>query len=259
MNNDFDRAVNFLQGALNAAAFEVAKEQQAAKEPEPVVAKEPPVAKAPVITVSGNTPKIAPEEPSVPPVANNPLSGDQLELQLGPLPEPEELSKPEDEPIPESTTVSVDNQPTSQTASVSLNRLVAGILVAFCTVVAGVAACKLISPRTITQEVVKEVQIEPDGIPFALLPDTADATLWETVSNLHGKIGNAELQFKRGLAEANGTVYKVCLDFCQSKGDLYVKIAGNGFWVVRASSDGTIIKAYPAKSNGKPLKEIFKK
>ena len=75
-------------------------------------------------------------------------------------------------------------------------------------VLAGVsmaAALRVIKPRTVIREieVVRETQAEPDGIPLALLPDTADPDLWETVSNMSGTIGGVPLEFKRGIASAN--------------------------------------------------------
>ena len=99
----------------------------------------------------------------------------------------------------------------------------------------------------------------PAGIPLDLLPETADASLWPVVSSLHGTIGGAELKFANGHAESNGTAYKVCLDFCRSGEDIYVKVSGNGLWVARLAPDGTVLKAYPARANGKPLKEVFGK
>lgn len=123
--------------------------------------------------------------------------------------------------------------------------------------VAAIAAARLIKPRTIVREVVQEIQSEPDGIPLALLPDTADASAWAVVANMSGTIGGTPIAFRRGIARVNGIDYKVCLDFCRSGSNVYVRIAGPAAWIVQVNADGRILRAYPAPKHGRPLKDIF--
>lgn len=131
------------------------------------------------------------------------------------------------------------------------NAVLAGISLA--------AALRLIKPRTVIREVeiVRETQAEPDGIPLTLLPDTADPDLWETVSNMSGAIDGVCLEFKRGIATANGTVYRVLLDFCRNGKSIFAKVEGAKRHVVELDGQGHILKAYPAPKNDKPLKGIF--
>ncbi|MGN0833866.1 MAG: hypothetical protein ACI4RD_09505 [Kiritimatiellia bacterium] len=123
--------------------------------------------------------------------------------------------------------------------------------------IAAVAAAKLIQPRTIVREVVQEIQAEPEGIPLALLPDTADASVWNVVANMSGTIGGTPLAFRRGIARVNGIDYKVCLDFCRSGSNVYVRIAGPAAWIVQVNADGRILRAYPAPKNNRPLRDIL--
>lgn len=123
--------------------------------------------------------------------------------------------------------------------------------------IAVITAVRLIKPRTIVREVVQEIRTEPDGIPLALLPSTADADAWNIVANMSGTLGGTPLVFRRGIARVNGIDYKVCLDFCRNGGDVYVRIAGPSSWILRVRPDGKIIRAYPAPKNNRPLKALF--
>lgn len=225
MSNDFDKAVDFLQGALNAAAQEVS-------EPKAVPEAEQPAAE-----------ELQPAVPVAPASAN---------AEAQPAVEEAETAEPTKLDCPCAAA------PEEPPATVGLGKLAASILVAVCTGIAIVATHKLISPRIVEKEVVREA--EPDGLPLALLPETADASLWDTVAGMSGTIDGVPLQFRRGIAEANGKTYKVCLDFCRSKGTIYVRVAGNGkWWVAQVAADGKIVKAYPARANAKPLKDVFGK
>ena len=109
------------------------------------------------------------------------------------------------------------------------------------------------------KKVEKEVPLEPDGIPLALLPDTADPDLWETVADMTGEIDGTHLSFKRGIATANGTVYKAVLDFCRGGDRIYARVDGPKRYVVCLDGQGRIVKTYRAPGNNKPLKAIFGK
>ena len=223
MSNDFDRAVNFLQGALDVAMFE------ATKKPEPQVEPEPPF-----------------------------INERQLELPLDHEPEPtaKPTPVPFDESIPPKEPLLTEKGPVPTTVPLPKPGLTIGWFAALlaasvCTALTVVIACKAISPRVITET----VPVEPDGIPFALLPQSADASLWDIVSTMHGTINGEELTFNHGRTE-DGT-YKLALDFCRSGNDIYAKVIGNGLWVVKLAPDGTILKAYPTRPTAKPLKDIF--
>lgn len=234
MSNDFDRAVNFLQGALNAAAFEVAKEKQS-----------------------------VPQEPVAQP-APEPVAQPELQLGLDPLPEPEELTAPASPTGPVNEKQAESRElPTECPAPAGKLIPWYKLVAAFCVGLLIPAVFILCKPQTSSSELADLRQrlaaVESASVPLALLPETADADLWPTVANLHGTINGAELRFNRGIATVNGTDYRICLDFCKSGDDIYVKVEGNGLWVVRAAADGTILKAYPGKAGGKPLKDLFRK
>jgi len=95
------------------------------------------------------------------------------------------------------------------------------------------------------------------GIPPELVLSGEDVSAWKTVSGMHGEIGGTSLAFTSGIAEANGVRYKVAMDFCRDGDSTYVRVRGNGEWVAKVDSSGTILKAYRAPKNGKPLKDIF--
>ena len=211
-------------------------------------------------TVSAPEPEVPAAEPVVAeneePVQDTPVQEELVQEELVQETPAPELQDSEEAPAEEAPCC-------CEQAPVGIGKLAAWAVVAICAGVAVVAAHKLIQPRTITQvvekEVIRELQIEPDGIPLALLPETADAALWETVANMSGTIGGNAVQFKRGLAESSGTTYKVCLDFCRNGEKVFVKVVGNGNWVAQVGADGKIVKAYPARANSKPLKDIFGK
>lgn len=134
------------------------------------------------------------------------------------------------------------------------------ILCAACAACAGiavVAAHKLIKPRIVRQEVVHEISAESEDVPLALLPETADPELWPVVSEMSGMIDGKPVFFKHGIAMTKDVDFKVCLDFCRNGNDIYVRVRGNGFWVVKVTPEGKIEKAYRASRNGKSLKELF--
>lgn len=182
MSTEFDRAVNFLQGALDAAT---------------------------------NEERVSAEEPETEPAIKQPLKEKRVTIPLS-----------------------------------------AAILAISCvTAIVLASACLLMSPRVVTET----VQLEPDGIPLALLPDTADPDVWDVVSVMNGVINGTPVQFVRGIAETENETFKVCLDFCRSGEDIYAKVCGKKDWVVKVAPDGTIQKAYPSRANAKPLKELFAK
>jgi len=191
------------------------------------------------------------------------MSNNEAELphptaELGPLlPGFEPPAPSPTEETAEADEATGDTTGPRQKTGLSIGRFAATALVAVLTGVAIVAAHKLIAPRIEIREVVKEVRVEPDGIPVELLPDTADPGLWETVASLSGEINGEPLQFKRGIALADGICYRVQFDFCSSGSDIYVKVVADKTYIVRADTQGKIIKAYPAPRNGKPLKELF--
>lgn len=135
------------------------------------------------------------------------------------------------------------------------------VLCAVCAICAGVAivaAHKLIKPRVVVQEIVREAPApETEAVPIALLPDTADAALWPIVADMSGLIDGTPVFFKRGIAVTKDGDYKVCLDFCRKGNAVFVRVQGNDTWVVRVSPEGKIEKAYRAPRGGKPLKELF--
>jgi len=94
-------------------------------------------------------------------------------------------------------------------------------------------------------------------IPLALLPETADASLWDIVAGMSGEINGVHLQFERGIASGNGISYRLQLDFCRNGADIYAKVSGDRMYVVRLDGQGKITKAYPAPKNNRPLKSIF--
>lgn len=255
MSNDFDKAVSFLQGALNAAAFEVASENTPE---EKLVAQEAPAVEGTPVPeeepVTEETHVAA--EASV--IEEEPVATEEPVVEETPVVSEEPVAA---EPPVVDETFATPTCPcaTEKPEGVRLSKLAASLVIAVCTGVAIVAAHKLIHPRVVEKEVIKEVQVEPDGIPFALLPDYADPSLWDTVTCMSGTINGVELQFKRGVAEANGTTYKIGLDFCRSGNNIYVRVTGNGNWVAQVNADGKILRTFPVKSGNKPLKEIFAK
>jgi len=139
-----------------------------------------------------------------------------------------------------------------------IGKLVLCVVCAICAGVAIVAAHKLIRPRVVMQEVIREVPVsETETVPIALLPDTADASLWPVIADMSGLIDGKPVFFKRGIAATSDGDYKVCLDFCRKDGAVFVRVQGNGAWVVKVSPEGKIEKAYRAPRGGKPLKELF--
>jgi len=123
--------------------------------------------------------------------------------------------------------------------------------------VAGTTVYMRSHPRTIVRETVREVAVEPDGLPLDLLPASADASLWPVVANMSGTIDGARLTFRRGLARNDGVVYKVCLDFCCSGTNIYARVTGRSTWVVMLDLEGNIVRTYRSPKSNKPLKDIF--
>jgi len=223
-NNDFDRAVNFLQGALDVAVSE-SKEDR-----------------GPMLPGFGEQPgETSPERP----------------VEQG-----EKTSATSAAKAPDGA--SREGCPSTGKARCACNgrnKIIIGSALALLFGVSAAAAFRLISPRIVvnTVTVEKEVQVEPDGIPLALLPESAEQDLWETVANMSGEIDGTALSFKRGIASANGAVYKVVLDFCRGGESIYVRVNGPKRYVVCLNGQGKIVKAYPAPKNNRPLKEIFGK
>lgn len=138
-----------------------------------------------------------------------------------------------------------------------LGRFACFVGVAALAVIAVAAAVRLLYPCGSAPAAVQGARPEPDGVPLALLPDTADASAWDVVANMSGTIGGTPIAFRRGIARVNGIDYKLCLDFCRSGSDIYARIAGPAAWIVQVNADGRILRAYPAPKHGRPLKDIF--
>lgn len=251
--NEFDRAVNFLQNALNVAVLKAKVDPRATLNP---ASNEQPVA----IDPHADEPCLPGFEPPPAPVPEPPPAEPSVESDSIASLSDKQAGTPPLNPANDSQS----DGPSGTSACPSANglrvgRLAASALLAVCTGVAVVAAHKLIRPRTVVQVVEKEIQVEPDGIPLALLPETAEADVWEIVANMSGEINGTLVSFKRGSAQADGNDYRVCLDFCRSGNDIYAKVDGNGCWVVNVAPNGQIQKAYRAQKGGKPLRTLFAK
>jgi len=245
-NKDFNRAANFLQGALNAAIFEAARKRNLPP-PENHEVK-PVIPSGPMLPgFEGMEPR-APETASVagaePPPAPDAIISRAVPATEAPA---DEAGFSASSPACPSVAPAFDIRKAAA---------LAGLVAAVGLVI--VAACKLIPARTVVREVEKEVQAEPDGVPLALLPDAADPRLWNTVSEMTGSIDGVEVAFRRGLARgSNGVTYRLQLDFCRTGNDIYAKVVGDKAYVVKLNPLGEIVKAYPAPRNNKPLKAIF--
>lgn len=241
--HDFDKAVNFLQGALDLAAAEAAR-----PEPTTEVRKTSPAVEA-TMPLPGFEEIAA---PTPPPAETNVI----LTAPPAPTPAP---AAPTARPTADEPSESAPSVPTPATARKVPNRLVAALLIAAAFGIGLAGGLRLISPRIETQEVVREIEVpgEPDGVPLALLPDTADAALWDIVSEMSGTIDGENVRFHRGLAETEDGDYRLCLDFCRSGRDLYARISGRRELVVRLTEEGRIIRTYGAPANKRPLKDLF--
>ena len=216
-NNDFDRAVNFLQGALDVAVSESKAEQG----------------------------------PLLPGFEEPPQDTSREEPQDREENAPATAGEADGERPPEGR----------RHACSCRVKIFAGLAMAAVFGVSAAVTFRLVCPRIVVRTVTveKEVPLEPDGIPLALLPDTADPDLWETVADMTGEIDGTHLSFKRGIATANGTVYKAVLDFCRGGDRIYARVDGPKRYVVCLDGQGRIVKTYRAPGNNKPLKAIFGK
>jgi len=273
--NSFDRAVNFLQGALNAATHSANKgvkpdapgaaESQNSTEQDSILPGFEPPPATPSLPNENDTPKataggdpftppseaIAPPLPGFvtasappPPQTSALLPGKATKLELHPPAKRRAaLAASQAQHATQKPKIHIDK--TTALAALS-GFLGISLIVAL--------ICLASSPA----EPAEKAQ---NDIPLALLPDSADPSLWTTVSSMSGEIDNTILTFERGMAtDANGIVYKLHLDFCRNGADIYAKVSGGrNAYVVRLDDTGKIKKAYPAPKNNKPLKEIFGK
>jgi len=268
-NNTFNRAVDFLQGALNAATSSASEPSKAdspeSSAPQSQSAKdsllpgfEPPPSALP--HKQEDAPEAAPAEadPFTPPpeAVAPPLPGmvtppeppspvvhhkaEKTSLELHPPAQKRAARAAKDAGTKQSAALLKLN-PTAALGALS-GLLGLGLVVA--------CVCLLSSPEA-------PVETTPPDIPLALLPETADPELWETVAGMSGEIDGVPLQFERGLATGNGTAYRLQLDFCRSGSDIYAKVVGDRPYVVRLDALGKITKSYPAPKNNRPLKDIF--
>jgi len=141
---------------------------------------------------------------------------------------------------------------------IGLARVAVAGLLALC-VGAGAVAAYLLVPAYIapSPQTVPETPQATDEIPLAILCGEDDVTAWKTVRNMHGRIGDAELSFKNGCARDGGLVYRIQLDFCRKNDTTFVRVCGDGNWVVRVADDGRILKAYPSPARAKTLRELL--
>jgi len=273
-NSSFNRAVSFLQNALDTATFSAARESadDAADTPEPRPLREadsllpgfePPPSTAPAGL--GTAPAEPPETPAVadpftpPPEASAPpLPG----MATTPPEPPPTVVHHQAEKSP------LELHPPAQRRAAALAARGAGRTkpatrfsfnaTAVLGVLSGVLGIALIAACIGLLDSPETPEKAPSSdIPLALLPETADPELWDTVAAMSGEIDGVPLRFERGLATANGTTYRLQLDFCRSGSDIYAKVAGDKLYVVRLDARGTITKAYPAPKNNRPLRDIF--
>lgn len=118
---------------------------------------------------------------------------------------------------------------------------------------------RLLWPRIVVKEIVREVLVQPSGYPLSLQPDTLDADVWPIVATMSGPVGGVNLTFQHGRARIGQFEYRVCPDFCRINDECYARLEGNGSWIVRVNSQGQILKAYPAPKNRQPLKLLLAK
>jgi len=270
-NSNFDSAVNFLQNALNAAIFSSGEKPQADAggppepqrqpspllpgfEPPPAVPSEPPpVAAGPAEPPAAADPFAPPPEACAPP-----LPGMVTESQDPPPVIHHRLGKS-----------SMELHPPAQKRSALLARaerdgnvrkpfrLNAVAVLGFLSGLLGLGLAVACVGLFGTSDAPTEKA--PPEIPFALLPDTADPSLWDTVAGMSGEIDGIPLRFERGIATGNGITFKLQFDFCRSGSDIYAKVAGDKTYVVRLDGQGRITRSYPAPRNNRPLKALFGK
>jgi len=144
-----------------------------------------------------------------------------------------------------------NNELDKQRMAISIATIVGACALAAALAALAVSLCK---PACDTS---KKPAVVQAGIPPELVLSEDDVLAWKTVSGMHGDIGGTPLEFTSGIAETNGVRYKVAMDFCRDGDSTYVRVRGNGEWVAKVDSSGTILKAYRAPKNGKPLKDIF--
>ncbi len=144
-----------------------------------------------------------------------------------------------------------NNELDKQRMAITIATIVGSCALAAALAALAVSLCKSSRPPAKVPAIVQA------GIPPELVLAVDDVSAWKTVSGMHGEIGGAQLAFSSGIAETNGVRYKVAMDFCRDGESTYVRVRGNGDWVAKVDSSGTILKAYRAPKNGKPLKDIF--